>query len=114
MSPACITSMGMPGGQQPAARLALAKFVEDFSNETTAQKHFCWGVLFCTGCSEVPSYILLAFAKHTGGKFHFLLYFLVFPPVPFTRLYLSFDYSILNIPMTFLHTNASLEESDVF
>ena len=39
---------------------------------------------------------------------------LAFPPVPFTRLYLSFDYSILNIPMTFLHTNASLVESDVF
>jgi len=106
--------MGMPEGQQPAAELALVKFAEHFSNGTAAQNHICWSVLFFTGCSDIPGYIFLAFDKHTSGKFWVLLYFLVFPPVHFTRLCLSFDYSILNIPMTFLHPNAVLVESDVF
>lgn len=87
--------MGTMGGRQPAAERALAKFAGGFSSETTVQKHCCWGALFCRGCSEIPSYILLAFAKRASGKCLFFFFFFAlllsfFFPVPFTRLYLSF------------------------
>lgn len=100
------------GSRQPNRReQSLTKI---FPTKPQHRSFFVGVFYFRTGCSEIASYILLAFAKHKSGKFHFLLYFLAFPPVLSTRLYLSFDYSILNIPMTLLHTNASLAERDVF
>lgn len=47
---------------------ALAKSAEHFSNDAAAQKYVYWSVLFCTGCSEIPSYILLAFNKGISEK----------------------------------------------
>lgn len=67
MTPTCIASMGTLGGQQPAAEPALAKFVEDFSNKTTAQKLFFVVVGVFSFAQDTQRYLVIFcwFLPHT-------------------------------------------------